>query len=149
MATSKGLFLRVKWRRHGHARGPRLIGSPTEHNTSKQALANGDFKFTLEGEAAASGGFVLVRMASDRERGKAYRGPPIKHREEFAMPGNGAIFLEENDTSVASGRPKAVSRSCCKAAKCRPMQSGTAGSGLAAEERKAGHGKENKGYHCP
>ena len=35
----------------------------------EQALAKGDFKFNLEGERL-HGGFVLVRMAHDRERNK-------------------------------------------------------------------------------
>ena len=71
--------------------------------TPEQALAKGDFKFTLEGERL-HGGFVLVRMANDRERGKRTNWLLIKHRDEFAIEPNGARVVEQNDTSVASGR---------------------------------------------
>ena len=46
---------------------------PEGTRTPEQALAKGDFKFTLEGERL-HGGFVLVRMANDRERGSAQTG---------------------------------------------------------------------------
>ena len=107
---------------------------PDGTKTPEQALAKGDFKFILEGKRL-HGGFVLVRMANDRERGKRTNWLLIKHRDEFAVPASGAAVLDENNTSVASGRPmeaiaagkgRSRSRSCWKVARCRPMQSGTA-----------------------
>jgi hypothetical protein len=67
---------------------------PEGTKTPEQALAKGDFKFTLEGERL-HGGFVLVRMANDRERGKRTNWLLIKHRDEFAAPARGAAVLEE------------------------------------------------------
>ena len=58
---------------------------PDGTNTPEQALAKGDFKFRLEGKRL-HGGFVLVRMANDRERGKRTNWLLIKHRDEFAVP---------------------------------------------------------------
>jgi bifunctional non-homologous end joining protein LigD len=77
---------------------------PDGTRTPEQALAMGDFKFILEGERL-HGGFVLVRMANDRERGKRTNWLLIKHRDEFAVAASGATVLDENGTSVASGRP--------------------------------------------
>ncbi|MBZ9676507.1 DNA ligase D [Mesorhizobium sp. ES1-1] len=76
---------------------------PEGKKSPQQALAKGDFKFTLEGERL-HGSFVLVRMAHDRERGKRTNWLLIKHRDDFSVEANGAAILEENDTSVASGR---------------------------------------------
>jgi bifunctional non-homologous end joining protein LigD len=76
---------------------------PEGKKSPEQALANGDFKFTLDGERL-HGSFVLVRMANDRERSKRTNWLLIKHRDEYAVEKNGAAVLEENDTSVASGR---------------------------------------------
>jgi bifunctional non-homologous end joining protein LigD len=42
---------------------------PDGKQSPEQALASGDFKFRLDGKRL-HGGFVLVRMANDRERGK-------------------------------------------------------------------------------
>lgn len=50
------------------------------------------------------GSFVLVRMRKDRERSKRTNWLLIKHHDEFSVAENGAAILEENDTSVASGR---------------------------------------------
>ena len=69
----------------------------------EQALAKGDLKFNLEGKRL-HGGFVLVRMANDRERSKRTNWLLIKHRDKFVVQENGAAVLEENVTSVASGR---------------------------------------------
>ena len=76
---------------------------PEGKKSPEQALAKGDFKFTLEGKRL-HGSFVLVRMAHDRERGKRTNWLLIKHHDEFAVEANGAAILEENNTSVASGR---------------------------------------------
>ena len=107
---------------------------PDGTKAPEQALAKGDFKFTLEGERL-HGGFVLVRMANDRGRGKRTNWLLIKHRDEFAVPANGAAVLEEMTLPsrlaalwrlLPRARAESRSRSCCKAAKCRPMRYGTA-----------------------
>ncbi|MBY3597811.1 DNA ligase D [Rhizobium bangladeshense] len=76
---------------------------PEGRKSPEQALAKGDFKFTLEGERL-QGSFVLVRMRNDRERSKRTNWLLIKHHDEFSVEENGAAILEEHDTSVASGR---------------------------------------------
>ena len=122
---------------------------PDGTKAPEQALAKGDFKFTLEGERL-HGGFVLVRMANDRGRGKRTNWLLIKHRDEFAVPANGAAVLEENDTSVASGRPmEAIAAGKGRKPKPFMLQGGKvqadavwdSRSGLAAEEREAGREK--------
>src|SRR5271154_4133198 len=57
---------------------------PEGDKSPEQALAKGDFKFTLEGKRL-HGGFVLVRMANDRERGKRTNWLLIKHRDDFSV----------------------------------------------------------------
>jgi len=118
---------------------------PEGRKTPEQALAKGDFKFTLHGERL-HGSFVLVRMANDRERGKRTNWLLIKHRDEFAVEANGAAVLEENDTSVASGRSmEAISSGKGRKPKPFMLQGGKvkadavwdSRTGLAAEERKA------------
>jgi bifunctional non-homologous end joining protein LigD len=76
---------------------------PEGNKSPEQALAKGDFKFTLEGKRL-HGGFVLVRMRNDRNGGKRTNWLLIKHHDEFSVENNGEAILEENDTSVASGR---------------------------------------------
>jgi bifunctional non-homologous end joining protein LigD len=76
---------------------------PEGKKSPEQALAKGDFKFTLDGDRL-HGSFVLVRMANDRERGKRTNWLLIKHRDEYSVEKNGGAVLEENGTSVASGR---------------------------------------------
>jgi bifunctional non-homologous end joining protein LigD len=123
---------------------------PDGPRTPEQALAKGDFKFTLEGKRL-HGGFVLVRMANDRERGKRTNWLLIKHRDDFAVAASGAAVLEENDTSVASGRPmEAIAAGKGRKPKPFMLESGKvqadavwdSRNGLAAEERKAG--RENR-----
>jgi bifunctional non-homologous end joining protein LigD len=118
---------------------------PDGTRTPEQALAKGDFKFNLEGKRL-HGGFVLVRMAKDRERGKRTNWLLIKHRDQFAVAASGAAVLEENDTSVASGRPmEAIAAGKGRKPKPFMLESGKvqadavwdSRSGLAAEERKA------------
>jgi len=118
---------------------------PEGKQTPEQALAKGDFKFTLEGDRL-HGSFVLVRMAHDRERGKRTNWLLIKHRDDYAVEENGAAILDDNDTSVASGRSMDVIASG-KGRKPKPfmLQDGKvtadavwdSRTGLAAEERKA------------
>jgi bifunctional non-homologous end joining protein LigD len=67
------------------------------------ALRKGDFKFTLAGKKL-KGGWVLVRMKKDRERGKRTNWLLIKHHDAFAREDDTLI---EQDRSVASGRTMA------------------------------------------
>ena len=118
---------------------------PEGKKSPEQALAKGDFKFTLEGERL-HGSFVLVRMANDRERGKRTNWLLIKHRDEFAVEANGAAILDEKDTSVASGRTlEAIAEGKGRKPKPFMLQGGKveadavwdSRTGLAAEKRKA------------
>ena len=125
---------------------------PEGTNNPEQALAKGDFKFILHGERL-HGSFVLVRMASDRVRSKRTNWLLIKHRDEFAVEANGAAMLEENDTSVASGRTmEAIAVGKGRKPKPFMVQDGKAQAhavwdsriGLAAQERKAKARGKNK-----
>ncbi|AVA24914.1 DNA ligase D [Rhizobium sp. NXC24] len=118
---------------------------PEGRKRPEQALAKGDFKFTLEGKRL-HGSFVLVRMRNDRDRGKRTNWLLIKHHDEFSVEENGAAILEENATSVASGRSMEMIAEG-KGRKPRPfmVEGGTieadavwdSNHGLAAEERKS------------
>jgi len=119
---------------------------PEGKKSPEEALAKGDFKFTLEGERL-HGSFVLVRMRHDRDGGKRTNWLLIKHHDEFSVEENGAAVLEENDTSVASGRTmEAIASGKGKKPKPFMLQGGAveadavwdSNHGLAAEERKAG-----------
>jgi bifunctional non-homologous end joining protein LigD len=119
---------------------------PEGNRTPEEALAKGDFKFTLEGKRL-HGSFVLVRMRHDRDGGKRTNWLLIKHRDDFSIEGNGAAVIEENDTSVASGRTmEAIASGKGRKPKPFMMQNGDveadavwdSNHGLAAEERKAG-----------
>ncbi|MGY5810217.1 DNA ligase D [Rhizobium sp. LEGMi198b] len=118
---------------------------PEGRKSPEQALAKGDFKFTLEGKRL-QGSFVLVRMRNDRDRGKRTNWLLIKHHDEFSVEENGAAILEENATSVASRRSmKMIAEG--KGRKPSPfmVEGGTieadavwdSNHGLAAEERKS------------
>ena len=117
---------------------------PEGKKSPEQALAKGDFKFTLEGERL-HGSFVLVRMANDRERGKRTNWLLIKHRDAFSVEEDGGAILDKNATSVASGRTMEEVASG-KGRKPKPfmLQGGKVGAnavwdsraGLAAQERK-------------
>lgn len=118
---------------------------PEGSKTPEQALAKGDFKFTLEGERL-HGSFVLVRMRNDRDGGKRTNWLLIKHHDDFSVGENGAAVLEENATSVASGRTmEAIAAGKGRKPKPFMVQSGDvqadavwdSNHGLAAEERKA------------
>ena len=75
---------------------------PEGSKTPEEALAKGDFKFSLDGDRL-HGSWVLVRMRHDRTGGKRTNWLLIKHRDEHAREGDdGAVLLE--DRSVASGR---------------------------------------------
>lgn len=119
---------------------------PEGKKTPEEALAKGDFKFRLEGDRL-NGSFVLVRMRHDRDGGKRTNWLLIKHHDEFSVEENGAAVLEENDTSVASGRTMETIASG-KGKKPKPfMVQGDvveadavwdSNHGLAAEERETG-----------
>ncbi|MDQ2764712.1 MAG: DNA ligase D, partial [Pseudomonadota bacterium] len=76
--------------------------SPENGADPDRSLAEGELKFVLEGERL-HGGWVLVRMGRDRERGKRTNWLLIKHRDPAAAPGGAEGVLAE-DRSVASGR---------------------------------------------
>ncbi|MBY5407893.1 DNA ligase D [Rhizobium leguminosarum] len=126
---------------------------PEGKKSPEQALAKGDFKFTLEGKRL-HGSFVLVRMRNDRDRGKRTNWLLIKHHDEFSVEENGEAILEENDTSVASGRTMEMI-AAGKGRKPKPfmVEDGDvqanavwdSNHGLAAEERKedAGGGRKS------
>ncbi len=82
--------------------------APEGGQSPEQALKSGDLKFTLEGDRL-HGSWVLVRMKNDRYGGNGKRTNwlLIKHRDEFARPGEHDEILAE-DRSVASGRPMAM-----------------------------------------
>lgn len=65
-------------------------------------LKTGDLKFTLDGERL-KGSYVLVRMKR-REREKRDNWLLIKHRDGWAVDENGGTLVEEEITSIASGR---------------------------------------------
>jgi len=123
---------------------------PEGSKTAEEALAKGDFKFVLEGKRL-HGSFVLVRMKHDRDGGKRTNWLLIKHRDEFAVDAHGEAVLEENDTSVASGR-KMEAITAGKGRKPKPfmVQDGTveadavwdSNKGLAADKRKASTSKK-------
>jgi bifunctional non-homologous end joining protein LigD len=125
---------------------------PEGKRSPQQALAKGDFKFTLQGKRL-HGSFVLVRMRNDRARGNRTNWLLIKHHDEFSLEENGAAILEENQTSVASGRTMEMIAGG-KGRKPKPfmVEGGSvqadavwnSNHGLAAEERtsKAGSSKE-------
>ena len=74
---------------------------PEGDTDPEKGLRDGDFKFSLAGEKL-KGGWVLVRMRRDRERGKRNNWLLIKHRDGYERE-NGASVLDQ-DHSVASGR---------------------------------------------
>jgi bifunctional non-homologous end joining protein LigD len=80
---------------------------PEGDQSPQQALKSGELKFRLEGNRL-HGSWVLVRMKNDRYGGSGKRTNwlLIKHRDEYARPGDHDQLLAE-DRSVASGRPMA------------------------------------------
>jgi bifunctional non-homologous end joining protein LigD len=79
---------------------------PEGDKTPEQALADGDLKFSLEGQKL-HGGWALVRMKSDRDHGKRNNWLLIKHHDEAAHEGATEKLLAD-DRSVASGRTMAA-----------------------------------------
>ena len=76
--------------------------TPLGSKSPEEALKGGELKFTLEGEHL-KGGWVLVRIRSDRSGNKRTNWLLIKHRDDFAKSGKGQELLSI-DRSVASGR---------------------------------------------
>jgi bifunctional non-homologous end joining protein LigD len=85
-------------------------------------------------------------MAHARERSKRTNWLLIKHRDQFAVETNGVLILDENDTSIASGRTmEAIAAGKGRKPKPFMLQGGKvladavwdSRTGLAAEERKA------------
>lgn len=76
---------------------------PEGNKSPEDALKKGDFKFVLHGKRL-HGSFVLVRMRHDRDGGKRTNWLLIKHHDDHSVEENGAAILDENLTSVASGR---------------------------------------------
>ena len=78
-----------------------------EGMTVDEGLAKGDLKFVVEGERMR-GGWVLVRMAHDRNAKAGKKGRTnwllIKHRDGTEHAGDADALLTGNDSSVASGR---------------------------------------------
>ena len=73
--------------------------------SAEEMLRKGDLKFQLDG-GRLHGGWVLVRMKSDKFGGKRNNWLFIKHHDEYARDGDGDALLEE-DRSIASGRAMA------------------------------------------
>ena len=132
---------------------------PEGSKSPEQALAKGDFKFTLDGDRL-QGSFVLVRMRG-REGEKRTNWLLIKHNDEHAVNRDGEAVLTRNDTSVASGRSMETI-AAGKGRKPKPfMTEGgqikadavwDSSEGLAAEERKAeakGGKKKATSSHVP
>src|SRR5262245_3691237 len=67
-----------------------------------KALRKGELRFTLVGEKM-QGGWVLVRLRHDRERGKRTNWLLIKRHDGYEREGNADGILSQ-DRSVASGR---------------------------------------------
>src|SRR5690606_10086391 len=111
----------------------------------EEALRRGDFKFVLQGKRL-HGSFVLVRMRNDRDGGKRTNWLLIKHHDDHSVEDNGAAILEENMTSVASGRSM-NQIAAGKGRRPKPFMLANAeveadavwdsSQGLAADERKA------------
>jgi bifunctional non-homologous end joining protein LigD len=78
---------------------------PSPGTAPEAALKAGELKFELQGERL-HGGWVLVRMRRDRDRGKRINWLLIKHRDDAADPAHAAALLLQ-DRSVASGRSMA------------------------------------------
>jgi bifunctional non-homologous end joining protein LigD len=79
---------------------------PEGKKSPQEAFADGDLKFTLDGERL-HGSWVLVRMKNDRSGGKRTNWLLIKHHDDLAVEGDGDAILAE-DRSVASGRSMAA-----------------------------------------
>ncbi len=75
---------------------------PEGDRTPQDALEHGELKFILAGQRL-QGSFVLVRIKHNRGRDTHKNWLLIKHRDEYAKPGDAQALLAD-DRSVASGR---------------------------------------------
>jgi bifunctional non-homologous end joining protein LigD len=78
---------------------------PEGPGSAQEALRKGDLKFRLQGERL-QGGWVLVRMRSDKFKSKRNNWLLIKHHDGAEHEGDADALLAE-DRSVASGRAMA------------------------------------------
>ena len=131
---------------------------PEGTRTPEQALAQGRFQIYPRGRAAAWRFCPGPHDATTGRRGKRTNWLLIKHRDEYAVPASGAAVLDENDTSVASGRPmEAIAAGKGRKPKPFMLQGGKvqadavwdSRSGLAAEERKAGRDSKDQRPSMP
>jgi bifunctional non-homologous end joining protein LigD len=76
--------------------------APEDNADPEKALRKGELKFILAGEKL-SGGWVLVRMRHDRERGKRTNWLLIKQRDGYERKSDGDSVINQ-DRSVASDR---------------------------------------------
>ena len=79
--------------------------TPLDGTDPAAALRKGELKFILAGDRLA-GSWVLVRLKRNRDGDKRTNWLLIKHRDEFADPGEAQALLDL-DQSVASGRSMA------------------------------------------
>lgn len=79
---------------------------PEGDKPASKALADGDLKILLAG-TKLKGSWVLVRMKADRTGGNRTNWLLIKHRDDYAKPGDKDALLKK-DRSVASGRSMAM-----------------------------------------
>lgn len=92
---------------------------PEGNRTPEQALAKGDFKFTLEGERL-HGSFALVRMRNDREGGKRTNWLLMKHRANRPRAVSASISPRNAALQAFSAIECAVSRiDAVHSARCR------------------------------
>ncbi|WP_309606334.1 DNA ligase D [Phenylobacterium sp.] len=75
---------------------------PEPGTDPREGLKTGDLKIVMDGERL-KGGFVLVRMKR-RAKERHDNWLLIKHRDAYAVEGDGAALVEQATTSVASGR---------------------------------------------
>lgn len=80
----------------------RGLWAPQGAKSPEDAIAAGDFKFVLAGERL-KGSWVLVRIKNNRGRDTRTNWLLIKHKDEYARPGETDALIAE-DRSVASGR---------------------------------------------
>jgi bifunctional non-homologous end joining protein LigD len=76
--------------------------APEPGTDPHKGLKSGDLKIVMDGERL-KGGFVLVRMKR-RPKERHDNWLLIKHHDGWALEGHGDALVEEENTSVASGR---------------------------------------------
>ena len=77
--------------------------APQAGTTIEDGLTKGDLKIVFEGERL-HGGWVLVRIKTDRTESKRANWLLIKHRDGTEHEGDQEALLADSETSVASGR---------------------------------------------